>query len=233
MAPVIAIPYGARIFSMPPPVVNAESLVELVTTPVGPQRTANAWSYPDFVDLRNADTGIAIIGWATGESEITLPGGVTTRSSTMFASASYFRTIGVALARGPGFDEAMDSPLRAEPVVILGYNFWQNRLASDPDIIGKTLTLDEIPHFVVGIAPDLFEGHLGFQGREPFVPLERHPLFVTDNNVRFDRGNEWVHIHGRLSPGVGIAQASAAVSAVTSRLAKQISGDERVQGGHR
>jgi ABC-type antimicrobial peptide transport system permease subunit len=47
-----------------------------------------------------------------------------------------------------------------------------------------------------------------------------HPVFADNSNVAIDRGNEWVHLHGRLSPGVTIAQSSAAVSAVTSQLAK-------------
>ena len=85
--------------------VNTENLVELVTTPVGPPRAANEWSYPDFVDLRDADTGVALIGWVSGRSKTTIqtPGGVQTESvPTMFVSANYFRTLGVALARGPG-----------------------------------------------------------------------------------------------------------------------------------
>ena len=73
---------------------------------------------------------------------------------------------------------AMDEPLKAEPVVILGYEFWQNQLGSDPDIVGKTLTLDDIPHVVVGIAPDPFDGHLFLHGKEVFVPLEQHPLLT-------------------------------------------------------
>ena len=71
--------------------------------------------------------------------------------------------------------------------------------------------------------------------KELFVPLERHPRLRpgknADNNVRADRSNEWVHIHGRLSPGVGIAQASAAVSAVTSRLAKQYPATNEFKAG--
>ncbi|MFH1604049.1 MAG: ABC transporter permease, partial [Pseudomonadota bacterium] len=233
MVPVIAIPYGARIFTMPPPGVSTQGLVELVTTRVGPRAAADEWSYPDFVDLRASDTGVAMTGWATGRSEVMLhaPGGEKTESQTMFVSANYFRTIGVALARGPGFDGEMDNPLRAAPVVILGYNFWQNRLGSDQDIVGKTLTLNDISHVVVGIAPPQFDGHLGFQGAELFVPLERHPLLVADNKVRSERDNKWVHIHGRLSPGISIAQASAAVSAVTSHLAKQYPATNELKAG--
>ena len=217
MAPVIAVPYGMRIFATPPIGVNTEGLVELVTTTVGPRGATDEWSYPDFIDLRDADTGVSMAGWVTGESDVTLPasGDVKTRSRTMFVSSNYFETIGVALARGPGFGET------TEPVVILGHNFWRNHLGSDPEIIGKTLALDGVPHVVVGIAPDQFAGHLGFHDAELFVPLERHPALLADDSARFDRSKDWVHIHGRLSPGVGMAQASAAVSAITSQLAKQ------------
>ena len=89
------------------------------------------------------------------------------RASTMFVPANYFKTLGVALARGAGFDASADDPLSAEPVVILGYRFWQNRLGADPDIVGKTLTMDGIPHVVVGVAPDQFGGHIGFHGLGP------------------------------------------------------------------
>ena len=90
MVPVIAIPYGARIFTMPPPGVNTQGLVELVTTRIGPRAATDEWSYPDFVDLRASDTGVAMTGWATGRGEVMLhaPGGAKTESQTMFANAA-------------------------------------------------------------------------------------------------------------------------------------------------
>jgi predicted permease len=115
--------------------------------------------------------------------------------------------------------------------VILGYQFWQNHLSSDPEIIGKTLELDNVPYVVVGIAPDQFQGHLGLQGRELFVPMERYPLLARDSNARFDRGKEWLHIHGRLSEGVSVAQASAAVVVITSRLAKAYPATNELKAG--
>ena len=76
----------------------------------------------------------------------------------MYVSAGYFKTLGVRPARGPGFEGQTDA------VVILGYEFWQNHLNSDPEIIGKTIKLDNVPYVVVGIAPNQFQGHLGLQG---------------------------------------------------------------------
>jgi predicted permease len=218
MVPVIFVPYVARIPNMPPSGLNTEGLVEIVTTARGTRPAREQWSYPDFLDLRSADTGIVMTGWVSEQSKLTMvtPEGVRTESvRLLYVSTNYFATIGVALARGPGFGAA------TEPVAILGHELWQNLLGGDPGILGKTLTLDGVPHVVVGIAPDGFQGHLGFMGRKLFVPLERHPLLTADDKARSDRGNEWVRIHGRLSPGVGLAQASAAVATVTSVLARQ------------
>jgi predicted permease len=237
MAPVIAVPYGARILHAPPPGVHTEDMVEVITTTVGSRRAANSWSYADFMDLRNSDTGITMIGWATAPNKITLSGGLKTEMWPMYVSIDYFETIGVPLARGPGFEPSQRKrgSVRPEqlpdPVVIVGYEFWRNHLSSDPDIIGKTLKLDDVPYVVVGIAPDQFKGHLALQGRELFVPLERYPLLMTDSSARYDRGKEWLHIHGRLSQGVTVAQASAAVAGITSQLAKEYPATNELKAG--
>src|SRR5687768_8570729 len=72
MAPVIAIPYVSRVTTLTPPGVNTEELVQLVTTSVGPHQQTEQWSYPDYVDLRDANTGLTLIGWTGGQSEVTL-----------------------------------------------------------------------------------------------------------------------------------------------------------------
>src|SRR5919112_4248706 len=71
MAPVIAIPYVSRLTTLTPPGVKTEELVQLVTTSVGPHEQTEQWSYPDYLDLREANTGITLIGWTGAQSEIT------------------------------------------------------------------------------------------------------------------------------------------------------------------
>ena len=85
MVPVIAIPYWARTLRMPPAGVKTDGLVELVTTPSGSREAGETWSYPDFETLREADTGMALIGWKSGESKIAVdstPGGPTESVAT-------------------------------------------------------------------------------------------------------------------------------------------------------
>src|SRR4029078_12466649 len=100
-------------------------------------------------------------GWATAQTTVQTPAGKSI-SQTLFVSSNYFKTFGVQIARGAGFDESIDDPLKVSPVVIVAHTFWKNHLASDPDILGKSLTLDGVPYTVVGIGPELFEGHLAF-----------------------------------------------------------------------
>jgi predicted permease len=215
--------------------IDTHGLVELLVMPLGPLRSKvgvaalEAWSYPDFNELRQADTGMAITGWAMGVTTTGVPEGddkAPARAMTLFVSANYFSTFGVSLARGPGFDPAADDLPSAAPRLVVSHGFWRNRLASDPDLVGKTLMLDGVPHAVVGIAPAEFKGHFNaLSDVAPssllFVPIERHPRLRADPSLRFNRSLDWVNIHGRLRPGVDIARANVAVSATMSGLARQ------------
>ena len=117
MVPVIAIPYAARISKIPPSGVNTEGLVEVLTTPRGSRGAENTWSYPDFVNLRDADTGMVMTGWAMGESEVTpqTPAAAKAAAPTMFVSSDYFRAMGVTLLRGLGFDAKRESWSGSQP----------------------------------------------------------------------------------------------------------------------
>jgi putative ABC transport system permease protein len=146
------------------------------------------------------------------------------RVATLYVSANYFSTFGVSLARGPGFDPAIDDAPSAEPRVVLSHDFWQSRVASDPEIIGKSVTIDGVPHMVIGIAPDDFRGHFHFFEAPSsllFIPLERHPRLRANPNLRDDRIVDWVRIHGRPNPGIDVTRANTLVSATVAGLARR------------
>jgi predicted permease len=186
------------------------------------------WSYPDFADLREADTGMALTGWAIGEvrhqrSEGTAPAHV----PAMFVSANYFSTVGVSLERGVGFAPSSTTG------VVIGNDFWRNVLNSDPDIIGKSITLDDVAYIVMGVAPAGYRGHLD-QDAAPavqlFLPLEQHPRVRISGSLRFNRDTDWVHIYGRLKPGVTIARANSAVSAIVAGFAERYPASNQYKG---
>ncbi len=217
MTPVIAVPYGARVFTTAPPGLNTDGLVEMVTTPQGARQASSQWSYPDFAAIRDANIGMTVMGWAPAQVEVTLDPsqGGTTDAQAMFVSPNYFTGLGVAMAQGAGLRDTTD------PIVVISQGFWQRRLGSDPAAVGKPLVINNVSHTVVGIAHSGFSGHLSLMDTGLFVPLEGHPRIIADNAVRFDRTADWVNIHGRLSPGVSIEQARGVVAGITAQLAKE------------
>src|ERR1043165_3631747 len=69
MAPVIAIPYLSRLLTIRPAGVKTEGLVEIITTRAGAREATDTWSYPDYAELHDANTGMALVGWTYGQSE--------------------------------------------------------------------------------------------------------------------------------------------------------------------
>src|SRR5262245_30627541 len=142
MAPVIAIPYGARLLTITPPLVKAHGIVAVLTMRLGPRAATENWPYRDYVDLRAVATYMTLTCSDIGNATVQTPAG-TVDSPTLFVSSNYFETLGVALARGAGFEETIDDlaehkrdsarpkALTGEPLVILAHTFWKNRLGSD------------------------------------------------------------------------------------------------------
>jgi predicted permease len=222
-----------RAITAPARGINTDGVVELLVLPIGPLRAKagvwalSPWSYPDFQALRDADTGMAITGWSQDSAEVgvkTPDGEAPPRVTTLYVSANYFSTLGTSLARGPGFDPAIDDATSGEPRVILSEDFWRSRMAADPDIVGKAVTIDGVPHTVVGVTPEDFRGHFHFAQAPSsllFIPLERHPRLKETPNLRDDRTVDWVRMHARLNPGVTREQANALVSATVAGLAQR------------
>jgi predicted permease len=233
MGAVVALATFGRALAAPAHGITTNGLTELLVIPEGPLRAKagtwalEKWSYPDYQALRHADTGMSLAGWTMEFSQVgsaTPDGKQPPRVATLYVSADYFDVFGVTLARGPGFDPAIDDAPSGAPRVVLSYEFWQRRMNGDPNAVGTSLTINGVAHTVVGIAPPDFLGHFHFfkSPNSPlFVPLEQHPRLRANPNLRTDRSVDWVHIHGRLNPGVDMTRASGLVSATVSGLAKR------------
>ena len=115
----------------------------------------------------------------------------------------YFRVFGAPIARGRAFTPDEDVP-NAPPAVVLSHAFWRDRLAADPDVVGKAVSLGGTPHTVVGVVGEGFDlRELG--DPEVFVPFQLDPA-TTDQAHTFRAA-------ARLAPGVTLAQAQARMAA--------------------
>ncbi|MBX6331874.1 MAG: ABC transporter permease, partial [Gemmatimonadaceae bacterium] len=115
------------------------------------------------------------------------------------ASASLFRVLGVAPLAGRAFRESEDLPGGA-PVVLLGEGLWKRQYGADPNIVGRTITVDGIAREVVGVMPDAFA-----------FPDDRTALWlpIGVDPARTESATFDLHVVARLRPGVSLDAAAA------------------------
>jgi len=165
----------------------------------------------DLDDLRHQSTSLqGFTSWQEGLANIVGAGGEPDRVFQALVSANFFDVIGVQPARGRGFQPGEDQPGR-EREVIFSDNLWRNRFAADPDIIGKTIRLDDQNFLVVGVMPPKYAFPLAI---ELWTPLALTP------DQRTNRKSQLVTTAARLQPGRTIAQALAESEGIATRLAK-------------
>jgi predicted permease len=134
------------------------------------------------------------------------------RLSTVPVTQNFFSMLGVEPILGRSFTPE-ESTSDVTSVVMLSYNLWQHEFASDPAIIGKSITLNNTPQTIVGVLPPSFDfGSI-------FAPGTRIDLFIpfplTEANDR--QGNTLAFI-GRLKPGATIASATAEMAVLAPQI---------------
>ena len=145
----------------------------------------------------------------------------TERIEAEMVSGNFFTMLGVKPALGRVFSsEEDDRTYRGHPVVVLGYDYWVNRFARDPGVVGKTIRVNNYPMTIVGVSARGFAGLDPAQAPQIRVPILMKPVMVPDWEwVHFDdRRNRWVQVFGRLKPGYTLASAAAPLQGLFTQV---------------
>jgi predicted permease len=196
----------------PLPFADSDRLVTLWQQDRSQGGERDALSPANFLDVR--DRGRSFAGVAAmepfGLDRITPDG--PEAIDTWLVSEGFFQVLGTPARLGRTFSVDDHAPGR-ERVVILGDGIWRESFASDPAIIGRTLTLDGVPHTVVGVMPP------GFQ--ELFGEEKLWAPRVFTEQDRKVRGATYLWAIGRLRPGVAREAAAAELTAIATQLSAE------------
>jgi len=118
--------------------------------------------------------------------------------------------LGVAPALGRGFAPA-DAEVGAPAVVMLSYEMWQRDYGGASDVIGRTLTLDEVAHVVVGVLPAGWGKFVLGQQPEVWFPLSLDPASASPS------GFNPIEVLSRLRPGLSLEAAKQEVDTILDR----------------
>ena len=126
-------------------------------------------------------------------------------------NAALFPTLGVAPLLGRTFTSEEDQPGRR--VAVLSYGLWQRRFGADPDVVGKTVSLDRMGYTIIGVMPRSFA--FPIQGLSFFRPASLWVPMAFSSEELKNRGDNFnIGVVARLKPGVTLARATADAAAI-------------------
>jgi predicted permease len=214
----------------PYPLVAHQDRLLAVGGTVQGESNGDFLSWPDFLDLRRNCT-LCDDAFVTSITGSTLNVGdhaeVTTGS---IVSANYFDAVGVRPILGRGFQPGEDVSSNSHPLVVISYQFWRDRCKGDPQIIGKTQRFRNVPHTIVGVAPEGFYGTFVGRAIQFWVPASMEETFHGAGYRLEDRGARWIESYVVLKPGVSRAQAQQQISALSARLQNDYPATNRGRG---
>ena len=213
----------------PLPVVHKPEQLVMLTNP----DTAGGWhgslvyrtdgprkwlSYAEFEQLRDHAEGFSGL-MATQSSldtwQVRFDKGEWEEAHGRMVSGGFFQVLGVSPAIGRVFTTAEDRV--ASPYAVISYNYWQRRFGGRPDALGKTITMRKVALTIIGVAPPGFIGETSGQDPDLWLPLRMQPSVWPGQDRLHDRPPAkwmWLHVFGRLQPGVTLAQGDARANAV-------------------
>lgn len=165
---------------------------------------------PRFMHYRDGQTvfdGLA----AENSAFVTLSGlGDPVQLNGGRVTSNYFDVLGVRPILGRTF---LPQEEEGADVALITQNFWRNRLASDPNVLGRSITLDGIAHTIVGVLPNQ---PAAWFGANPVVEVFTTKPFQLAGltRERLMRGTGFLRVIARLKPGITLEQVNAALPAL-------------------
>ena len=180
-----------------------------------PNFATGSISLPHFLDWQKDNRTFASMAAMRGGRSLVLTGlGEAEQLNCVMLTGGFFEQLGVNPVIGRTFTQD-EAKVGAAPTVLLAARFWKRKFASDPNVLGKTLTLDGKAYSVIGVIPADFDLLGTFRNIDLYIPIGQwgNPILMTRSAGLGISGI------GRLRPGVTIDQARADMQRVTQNLA--------------
>ena len=201
----------------PYPILEPDEVVSLVSTTR--DDGYGLLSYREYVDVREqakSYSGVIASTWSRSVSFAADAKATPKAKGGVLVSGNFFSVLGVEPELGRGFLPTEDEVPGRDPVAVLGHDFWEDELAGDPAVVGRTVRLNGTDFTVVGVAPESFPGLSIFSRPDVYVPLAMARRFSTDPQKDFfeHRDDRELRVMGRLAYGVTERQARAETAAL-------------------
>jgi putative ABC transport system permease protein len=202
----------------PLPYPNANRTVMIWEHRLPDGERQNVTSPATFLNWQRDNTVFDQMAAMFNDSSI-LSGEVPEQIGTASVSPNFFSILGVNAVIGRVFVPAQDGNANSNRAAVLSFDVWQRRFASDPNVLGIQITLDDKPYTVVGVMPREFQFFVKQQSFSSKKP-EIWTTWTFAPEIRSSHGR-FLQAIGLLRPGVTLPQAQDAMLSLSSRLVAQ------------
>src|ERR1043165_4188604 len=198
------------------PVAKPEQLVMISSAD---SKLGSSFSYPMYQNLRDKnDVFSGMIARAGTQMNVSYADH-TERVRGEVVSRNFFDVLGVRAWAGRLFTQDDDRNPGAHPVAVLSYDFWDRRFSKNPDLIGKTILVNEYPLTIVGVTPPGFYGVNLSENPDVRVPMMMTTVFNPRPADRLKRWRlQWLTLMARRKDGVTAEQAQASLAVLYHQL---------------
>lgn len=201
----------------PLPVANPDRLVVIG----GAERASNLVgniAYPNFRDVQALTTVFEHVVAFEGLEVAVRTQNEAMRGFALSTSGNYFTSLGVQPAVGRIFTE--DDAQRREPVVLINDAFWKREFDRDPRVVGRTLTINEVPFTIIGVLPQEFIGTFPLIAPDLFLAVDATAIFEPRQTERMNnRTYGSFRVLAYLREGTSLTQARQALDQLNADLA--------------
>ncbi len=196
------------------------------------------FSYPEFAEIQKQTTDVfsgitpfifgGLAGAQNSQSGLTADG-TTQPVQTAYVGGDFFALLGISPAAGRLILSTEGKAAGADPIVVLGYSYWQTRFGGDATTVGKAVAINGHPVTVIGVAPKGFLGPTPLLNIQAYLPLS---MYLVERGVASDfltnPGARSMLAFARLKPGADVKQLQPEMVVVGQRLLKQYPRDRGI-----
>src|SRR6266540_167171 len=208
-------------FKPMPGITEPDRVVQIGWTDNG--QGFNSSSYEDYLDYRDQTT--TFIGISAEYDQFFNLGTdrIAKRVKGALVSGNYFNVLGVKSIQGRLLQPSDSEVEGSNPVAVISERLWRDSLDAEPNVVGKTVSLNSYIYTIIGVAAEFKGTRIMYEASDVWIPVTMWRYsspsnMKTNANILSTRGSYFLKLLGRLKPGVTMEQAQADMSIIAQRM---------------
>ncbi len=180
------------------------------------------FTYEEFEQIRSgqqAFSGVFAAESGPDRVQVSFGGSAPEQAQAKLVSGDYFAVQGVDALLGQTFTSAGENGPGSTPVAVISYGYWKRKFGLSSSALGTGIQVNGVPLTIVGIAPQRYFGESVGDAPDLWIPMMMQPqikrgrFWLRDDASKAEKVM-WLHVAGRLKPGVTREQAEANVNLI-------------------